>query len=240
NEGNNQAYNVSGGIGLISTKLNVEGPIQKSKSSFLVTGRRTYVDAFLKLSKDSAVNTNKLSFYDLNAKANYILGEKDRLYISGYFGRDNLGVGSIFGLDWGNGTGTVRWNHIFNPKLFSNTSLIYSNYNYTISIRSGATDFDIFSQIRDWNFKEELQWYINSRNSLRMGVNAIFHTIRPGEVTATAESSVNSSKLQKRYSLENAAFVTNTWKATDKINITYGLRATAFSILGKGDFYAID
>ena len=240
NEGNNQAYNVSGGIGLISTKLNVEGPIQKSKSSFLVTGRRTYVDAFLKLSKDSTVNTNKLSFYDLNAKANYILGDKDRLYISGYFGRDNLGVGNIFGLDWGNGTGTVRWNHIFSPKLFSNTSLIYSNYNYTISIRSGATDFDIFSQIRDWNFKEELQWYINSRNSLRMGVNSIFHTIRPGEVTATAESSVNSSKLQKRYSLENAAFVTNTWKATDKINITYGLRATAFSVLGKGDFYAID
>ena len=240
NEGNNQAYNVSGGIGLISTKLNVEGPIQKSKSSFLVTGRRTYVDAFLKLSKDSAVNTNKLSFYDLNAKANYILGEKDRLYISGYFGRDNLGVGSIFGLDWGNGTGTIRWNHIFNPKLFSNTSLIYSNYNYTISIRSGATDFDIFSQIRDWNFKEELQWYINSRNSMRMGVNSIFHTIRPGEVTATAESSVNSSRLQKRYSLENAAFVTNTWKASDKINVTYGLRATAFSVLGKGDFYAID
>lgn len=240
NEGNNQAYNVSGGIGLISTKLNVEGPIQKSKSSFLVTGRRTYVDAFLKLSKDSTVNTNKLSFYDLNAKANYILGEKDRLYISGYFGRDNLGVGNIFGLDWGNGTGTIRWNHIFNPKLFSNTSLIYSNYNYTISIRSGATDFDIFSQIRDWNFKEELQWYINSRNSIRMGVNSIFHTIRPGEVTATAESSVNSSRLQKRYSLENAAFVTNTWKASDKINVTYGLRATAFSILGKGDFYAID
>lgn len=240
NEGNNQAYNVSGGIGLISTKLNVEGPIQKSKSSFLVTGRRTYVDAFLKLSKDSTVNTNKLSFYDLNAKANYILGEKDRLYISGYFGRDNLGVGSIFGLDWGNGTGTIRWNHIFNPKLFSNTSLIYSNYNYTISIRSGATDFDIFSQIRDWNFKEELQWYINSRNSMRMGVNSIFHTIRPGEVTATAESSVNSSRLQKRYSLENAAFVTNTWKASDKINVTYGLRATAFSVLGKGDFYAID
>ncbi len=240
NEGNNQEYNVSGGIGLISAKLNVEGPIQKDRSSFLVTGRRTYVDAFLKLSKDSTVNTNNLSFYDLNAKANYILGKKDRLYLSGYFGRDNLGVGSTFGLAWGNGTGTIRWNHIFSPKLFSNTSLIYSNYNYEISILSGATDFDIFSQIRDWNFKEELQWYINSRNSLRFGVNAIYHTIRPGEVTATAASSVNSSKLQKRYSLENAAFVTNTWKAADKLNITYGLRLTAFSILGKGDFYSFD
>src|SRR5688500_3835018 len=240
NEGNNQAYNVSGGIGLISTKLNVEGPIQKNRSSFLVTGRRTYVDAFLKLSKDSAVNSNNLSFYDFNAKANYILGKKDRIYLSGYFGRDKLGVGSTFGLAWGNGTGTIRWNHIFGPKLFSNTSLIYSNYNYKISIRSGATDFDIFSQIRDWNLKEELQWYINGRNTLRFGMNAIFHTIRPDEVTATAASSINSSKLQKRYSLENAAYATNTWKAADKLNITYGIRLTAFSVLGKGDFYAID
>lgn len=240
NEGNNQGYNVSGGIGLISTKLNIEGPIQKGRSSFLVTGRRTYVDAFLKLSKDSAVNSNNLSFYDFNAKANYILGKKDRIYLSGYFGRDNLGVGSTFGLAWGNGTGTVRWNHIFGPKLFSNTSLIYSNYNYKISIRSGATDFDIFSQIRDWNLKKELQWYMNSRNNIRFGVNAIYHNIRPGEVTATAASSINSSKLQRRYSLENAVYATNTWKVADKVNITYGIRLTAFSILGKGDFYAID
>ncbi|MGZ5221392.1 MAG: TonB-dependent receptor [Chitinophagaceae bacterium] len=240
NEGNNQAYNVSGGIGLISTKLNVEGPIQKNRSSFLVTGRRTYVDAFLKLSKDSTVNSNNLSFYDFNAKANYIIGKKDRIYLSGYFGRDNLGVGSTFGLAWGNGTGTVRWNHIFGPKLFSNTSLIYSNYNYTISIRSGATDFDIFSQIRDWNLKKELQWFVNSKNNIRFGVNAIYHSIRPGEVTATAASSINSSKLQRRYSLENAAYATNTWKAAEKINITYGARLTAFSILGRGDFYAID
>ncbi len=239
NEGNNQDYNVSGGIGLISTKLNVEGPIQKDRSSFLVTGRRTYVDMFLKLSKDSTVNSNNLSFYDFNAKANYILGKKDRLYLSGYFGRDQLGVGNTFGLAWGNGTGTIRWNHIFNPKLFSNTSLIFSNYNYTISIRSGATDFDIFSQIRDWNFKNELQWYFNTKNNIRFGINAIYHSIRPGEVTATAESSVNSSKLQRRYSLENAAYATNTWKAADKLQVTYGLRLTAFSILGKGDFYSI-
>jgi hypothetical protein len=168
------------------------------------------------------------------------LGKKDRLYLSGYFGRDNLGVGSTFGIAWGNGTGTIRWNHIFSPKLFSNTSLILSNYNYTISIRSGATDFDIFSQIRDWNFKEEMQWYINDRNNLKFGVNAIYHNITPGRVTASETSSVNSSQLQKRYSLENAVFATNTWKAADKVNITYGMRLTAFSILGKGDFFAID
>lgn len=240
NEGNNQDYNVSGGIGLISTKLNVEGPIQKNKSSFLVSGRRTYVDMFLKLSNDSAVNNNQLWFYDFNAKANYILGNKDRLYLSGYFGRDKLGVGNTFGLAWGNGTGTIRWNHIFNPKLFSNTSLIFSNYNYNISIRSGATDFDIFSQIRDWNFKKELQWYLNNKHSIRFGLNAIYHSIRPGEVSASAESSVNSSKLQTRYSLENAIYATDTWKAADKLQISYGVRLTGFSVLGRGDFFSID
>ncbi|MCR6720381.1 MAG: TonB-dependent receptor [Chitinophagaceae bacterium] len=144
NDGNNQDYNVSGGIGLISAKLNVEGPIQKDKSSFLVTGRRTYADMFLKLSKDSSINQNKLYFYDLNAKLNYQLGDKDRLYLSGYFGKDHLGVGETFGIQWGNGTGTLRWNHIFNSKLFKNTSLIFSNYKYLINIRSGGDDFDIF------------------------------------------------------------------------------------------------
>ena len=240
NDGNNKDYNVSGGIGLISAKLNVEGPIEKDKSSFLITGRRTYVDMFLKLSNDSTINSNKLFFYDLNAKVNYSLGKKDKLFLSGYFGRDNLGVGNTFGLSWGNATGTIRWNHIYNSKLFSNTSMIFSNYDYNISIRSGATDFDIFSQIRDWNLKHEMQWYANSKNSIRFGFNSIVHTIRPGEVTADAASTINSSFLQKRYSWDNAIYATNTWKASEKINLTYGLRLTAFSIMGKGDFYNID
>lgn len=237
NDGNNQDYNVSGGLGLISAKLNVEGPIQKDKSSFLVTGRRTYVDMFLKLSKDSSVSNNTLYFYDLNAKMNYQLGEKDRLYLSGYFGKDVLGVGKTFGIDWGNGTGTLRWNHIFSSRLFSNTSLIFSNYKYKISIQSGGDDFDIFSKIQDWNLKQEYQLYAGSLHSLRFGFNTIYHTITPGEVKAYSSPSVNSSALQKRYSSENAAYVSDTWKASDRINLTYGLRFSAFSILGKGDYY---
>lgn len=240
NDGNNQDFNVSGGLGLISAKLNVEGPLQKDKSSFLLTGRRTYADVFLKLSGDSTVNRNTLYFYDLNAKLNYQLGDKDRLFLSGYFGKDVLGVGETFGIDWGNGTGTLRWNHIFSNKLFSNTSLIFSNYKYNISIRSGGDDFDIFSQIRDYNLKQEYQWYANGRNNIRFGFNSIYHIITPGEVTASQTSSVNSSALQKRYSWENAAYFTNTWKTSDKVNITYGIRFSAFSILGKGDFYNID
>lgn len=240
NDGNNQDYNVSGGLGLISAKLNVEGPLQKDRSSFLVSGRRTYVDMFLKLSKDSTVNKNTLYFYDLNAKLNYQLGKKDRLYLSGYFGKDVMGVGETFGIDWGNGTGTLRWNHIFSSKIFSNTSLIFSNYKYKISIRSGGDDFDIYSQIRDWNLKQEYQWYANSRNNIRFGFNTIYHIITPGEVKAAASSSLNSVALQKRYSWENAAYITNTWKASEKINITYGMRLSTFSILGEGDYYSID
>jgi hypothetical protein len=240
NDGNNQDYNVSGGIGLISTKLNIEGPIQKDRSSFLVTGRRTYADIFLKLSKDSSINQNILYFYDLNAKLNYQLSDKDRLYLSGYFGKDVLGVGKTFGIDWGNGTGTLRWNHIFNRKLFLNTSLIFSNYNYNISIQSGGDDFDILSKIQDWNLKQEYQWYPNSRNSIRFGFNSIYHTITPGEVKVRQSISVNSSALQKRYSSENAIYITDTWKASGKINLTFGLRLSSFSILGKGDYYIID
>lgn len=241
NDGNNQDYNVSGGIGLISAKLNVEGPVQKDKSSFLITARRTYADMFLKLSKDSTLNRNTLYFYDLNAKLNYNFGDKDRLYVSGYFGRDVLKAGETFGLDWGNATGTIRWNHIFSNKLFSNTSFIVSNYNYNISIRSGANDFNIFSQIRDLNLKQEFQWYLTPRNNLRFGLNSVYHIIRPGEVVpASEQSSFNAQYLQKRFSWENSVYATNTWKAADKVNITYGIRLTSFSILGKGDFFSVD
>jgi CarboxypepD_reg-like domain/TonB-dependent Receptor Plug Domain len=240
NDGSNQGYNVSGGLGVISTKLNVEGPLQKDKSSFLVTGRRTYVDMFLKLAKDSALRQNTLYFYDLNAKLNYQLSDRDRLYLSGYFGKDVLGVGKTFGIEWGNSTGTLRWNHIFNRKLFSNTSLIFSNYNYNISIQSGGDDFDILSKIQDWNLKQEYQWFPDNKNSIRFGFNTIYHTIAPGEIKIRQSVSVNAAALQKRYSSENALYITNTWKASDKINLTYGLRLSSFSVLGKGDYYNID
>jgi hypothetical protein len=240
NDGNNQDYNISGGVGLISAKLNVEGPVQKDKSSFLLTGRRTYVDAFFKASKDSTINKSKLYFYDLNAKMNYELGEKDKLYVSGYFGKDKLGFGDQFSINWGNSTGTLRWNHIFNKKLFSNTSLIYSNYDYEIQIRSGSNDFNIFSQIRDWNLKQDYQLNAGAKSNIRFGWSSTFHTVRPGEITASETSSVASDVQQKRYSLENAVYASHTWKASDKLNITYGSRLTAFSVLGKGDYYTLN
>lgn len=241
NDGNNQDYEVSGGIGLISAKLNVEGPIKKDKSSFLITGRRTYADMFLKLSNDSILQKSRLYFYDLNAKVNYTLGKKDRLYLSGYFGQDVLGASDRFGINWGNATGTIRWNHIYNSKLFSNTSLILSNYKYKITIASEGTNFDIFSQINDWNLKHEFQWYLNNRNNIRIGLNTIYHTLRPGEVRPTNDkSSINLRLLQHRYSWENSIYATNTWKASDRVNVTYGVRLTSFSVLGEGDYFVLD
>lgn len=240
NDGNNQDYQVNGGVGLISSRLSVEGPIQKDKASFLLAGRRTYADMFLKLSNDSAINRNKLYFYDLNTKLNYKLGKKDQLFLSGYFGRDVLGFQDQYSMDWGNGTGTLRWNHIFNNKLFANTSLIFSNYNYKASAKTEADDFTIFSQIRNWNIKQDYQWYLNNRNSIRFGFNSIYHAIRPGEVTAANSSGIGNLQLQKRYAWENAAFASNTWKISDPLTLSYGLRVSSFSALGEGRFYNID
>jgi len=237
NDGNNQELHVNGGLGLISAKINVEGPLQKDKSSFLFSARRTYADMFLKLSNDSSVNKNSLYFYDLNAKLNFTLGSKDKLYLSGYFGRDNMASQDVFGLNWGNATSTLRWNHTFGPRFFSNTSLIYSYYNYKLRINNNGSNFNVLSELRDWNIKEELQFYLNPRNNIRAGFNAIYHTLNPGVLTGGAKSGVNDTSFQKRFGLENAVFVNNSWKASEKWNISYGARLSIFSALGKGDFY---
>lgn len=240
NEGNNQDYEVSGGIGLISSKLNIEGPIAKGKSSFLVTGRRTYADVFLKASSDTSINNSSLYFYDLNAKVNLQVNAKNRLYASGYFGRDVLGFGENFGIDWGNATGTLRWNHLFSDKLFSNTSLIYSRYNYNVKIKSGDNDFKIKSEIEDLNLKQDFQWFPNAGNTLKYGVNVIRHTVIPGQVEASEGSSVNSQPADPSRGLESAAYITHEWKATPRLSLLYGLRLSMFNVLGGADFKTYD
>ncbi|MDE3249194.1 MAG: TonB-dependent receptor [Bacteroidota bacterium] len=238
NEGNNQKTSVSGSLGLISAKLNVEGPIQKNKSSFLVTGRRTYADMLLRL--EDKYKDNQLYFYDLNAKLNYELGRKDKLFVSAYFGRDVLDYNKQFGLLWGNGTGTMRWNHIYSSRLFSNTSFVFSNYNYEFKVRNGTNDIRIFSQIRDWNLKQDYQYSINNNSTVRFGWSGIYHIIRPGEITGSATSSINDKIQDKRYSCENALYASNTFKTGRNITITIGARLSAFTVLGGGNFYQID
>ncbi|MDO6430479.1 TonB-dependent receptor [Flavitalea sp. BT771] len=240
NDGNNKEFHASGGIGLISSRLNIEGPIEKDKSSFIVSARRTYADVFLKLSKDTSTNQNSLYFYDINAKANIRVGAKDHIYFSGYFGKDNLGFGNTFGIDYGNVTGTLRWNHIFNSRLFSNTSLIYSKYNYDIRINSGNNNIGITSYIKDLHFKEDMQYYANASNKVNFGIDVIQHTTSPGVISASETSSFNPLHLQDKHALESSAYFSHDLSLSRRLNINYGLRATAFTIMGPGDFYAYD
>jgi TonB dependent receptor/CarboxypepD_reg-like domain/TonB-dependent Receptor Plug Domain len=231
NEGNDKAYQVKGGIGVISSRVSVEGPIQKEKSSFLITARRTYADVFLKLSDQ--FKDNRLYFYDFNAKANYRINDKNRIFVSGYFGRDNLGLGNSFGIDWGNKTGTLRWNSILNPKLFSNTSIIYSDYNYNINVNASGTGFRINSQIQDWNLKQEFQYFPNTENAWRFGFNSIHHTLTPSRFQT---DSGGGQPQISRYALENAIYANNTYSINRNLNFDYGLRLSSYSILG-GDTY---
>ncbi|HEY6899874.1 MAG TPA: TonB-dependent receptor, partial [Puia sp.] len=240
NDGNTKDYHFGGGIGLISTRLYAEGPIVRDKGSFSVSGRRTYADVFLKFSGDSTVNQNSLYFYDLNVKGNYKFDERNRIFLSGYFGRDNLAFGQTFGIDYGNTTGTARWNHVFNSRLFSNTSFIYSNYSYRIRINSNNNDIHITSDIRDLHLKEDLEYYANADNKVKFGFSIIHHNISPGIISASKSSSYNSLALQDKYSLENALYVSHEWSPGERWHFDYGLRLAEFSVLGPGIFYTYD
>ncbi len=237
NDGNNQGYHASGGIGLIASRLTVEGPIVKDKGSFIVSGRRTYADLFLGLFNDSGINQTDLYFYDINAKANYEINDKNRVYLSGYFGRDRFET-PLFGIDYGNTTATARLNHIFSSKLFSNTSFIYSNYNYTISADAGAIKF--VSKIEDIGLKQDFQYYVNSNNKISFGFNITHHNMAPGILSAAASSSYISQPIQSKFSYENAAYISHDITPAEKIKISYGLRLSAFSVIGPGNFYTYD
>jgi hypothetical protein len=240
NEGNNQKYHIGGGIGLISSRLFVEGPIVKDKGSFIVAARRTYADLFLKLSSDETINQNTLYFYDINVKANYKINDKNRIYLSGYFGRDVLGFNDRFGIDWGNITGTLRWNSIWNDKLFSNTSLVYSDYDYRVEITRTDDEFSLTSIIKALNLKHEFQYYLNNDHKFKFGFQATHHTITPGQVEVSEGSDFNPIELQDRYALESALFFSHNWRINSKLNVEYGLRLSSFSQFGAGDFYSFD
>lgn len=235
-EGNNQKLNVGGGIGLISSRLNVEGPIVKEKGSFLVSARRTYADLFLKLSPDELINNNQLYFYDLNLKTNYIINDKNRLFLSGYFGRDVFEFQQRFGIDWGNITGTLRWNRIWNERWFSNTSVIYSNYDYKVNILQDA-GFSLTSKIENYNIKHEFQFFANPQNTFSIGLNVSKQTIVPGQLETTDDANFSPVKLQNKHTLEHAIYFSNNWKPIPALNIQYGLRLSNYYLLGGGDFY---
>ncbi|WP_073234437.1 TonB-dependent receptor [Pedobacter caeni] len=240
NDGNRKEFTAEGGIGLISSRLKVEGPIVKDKGSFMVSARRTYMDAFFKLSSDSSINSNTLYFYDVNAKANYQLDDKNTLYLSGYFGRDKLGLAETFGFNWGNATVTLRWNHLYSNKLFSNTSLIYSNYNYVIQNFMEENNFEVNSSIKDFNLKQDFEYGLSNDHQLKFGLNIIHHTIAPGKLTADARSSVNETTYENRKGLESAIYISDEWAVSERLNLVYGLRLSGFSLMGPGNFKTYD
>jgi hypothetical protein len=236
-EGNMKRLEVNGGIGLISSKLTVEAPIVKDKGSFIISGRRTYLDAFRGLAPNELAQSATLYFYDLNAKANYKLGDKDRIFISGYFGRDKFGLEDQFGFDWGNTTGTVRWNHLYNDKLFGNTSVIFSNYNYKINFGGGNQSFQIGSEIQDINIKKDFDYYLNSNNTLSFGGDMIYHTFKPGEIETGSDFGFQLNDIENGYSLESAAYISNEQKIKTRLSVIYGLRYSNFIQLGPGDIF---
>ncbi|SKB71512.1 TonB-dependent receptor [Daejeonella lutea] len=240
NDGNKKEFTAEGGIGLISSRLKLEGPIVSDKSSFMISARRTYADAFLAFAKDESIRKNTLYFYDLNAKANYQIDKKNTIYLSGYFGRDELGLNETFGFDWGNATSTLRWNHLFSNRLFSNTSLIYSNYNYVIENFIEENNFKVSSSIRDLNLKQDFQLSLNNSHNVRFGLDLIDHTIAPGSITSNERSSVNEETIEKRNGNEASAYISDEWEINDKFNIVYGVRASSFFLRGPGTFNLYD
>jgi outer membrane cobalamin receptor len=232
-EGNNKSFGVSGGLGTIASRLTVEGPLKKDKSSFIVSGRRTYADMFMKLSANKNLNQSALYFYDLNTKINYKLSDRDRLFISGYFGQDVFKYKEMLRMDWGNATATVRWNHLFTDKLFSNFTAIYSNFNYEIGTPGGNTAFSWKSNIEDVSLKADFSYFPGTRNTLKFGVSTIYHTFNPGVIAPRSEaSSVRPLLLDEKYALENALYISNEQEISPRLSLTYGLRYSFFQNMG--------
>lgn len=238
NEGNNQSHHLSGGIGLISSRLMMEGPLVKDKGSYLVSGRRTYADLFLKLSSDPAINNNQLYFYDFNAKMNYRINERNRVYLSAYYGRDIFDFSGRFGMNWGNSTITARWNHIWNGRTFSNTSFIYSDYDYKVGIDLNPFEFSILSQIKNLNLKHDVQFFASEKLNLSTGYSGIFHTVTPGQVEAPADSEINPIRQEQRYGLEQAVYLSANYKPSSSLVFNVGLRMNSMMMLGPGEFYS--
>ena len=239
-DGNNKKYEVDGGIGLLSSRLTIQGPVQKEKSSFIVSGRRTYIDVLSKpfMSKDSPFNGSGYYFYDLTTKINYRISDKDRLYLSGYFGRDvfnfgNTDNGIAIEIPWGNATTSLRWNHLFNDKLFMNTSLIFSDYRFEFNIAQSEFELKIFSGINDWNTKVDFLYQPNQRHTIKFGSNYTYHEFTPGNASGrSGEVVFEPDEIFKQYSNEGALYLSDDFEVSEALKIHAGLRYSSFQHSG--------
>ena len=222
-DGNNQKLQANGGIGSISSRFLVEGPIQKNKSSFLLASRGSYAHLFLKLTDIE----NVAYFYDLNTKSNFVINDKNKIFVSGYFGRDVFKLQDTFSNTYGNSTFNFRWNHLINEKTFSNTSVIYSNYYYGLKLDFGGFDWN--SSIKNLNLKFDIKNYFSNEFQFNYGLNIIYFDFNPGEISPlTPNSGINYSKLNSKYAIESSAYFDIINKISSNISVRYGLRFNQF------------
>jgi hypothetical protein len=239
-DGNDQKFGFEGGIGLIASRLKLEGPIVKNKGSWMISGRRTYADLFLKLSDDVDVRSSQLYFYDLNLKGNYRINNKNTLFVSGYLGEDILQYSNNFHFSWGNRSGTLRWNHLFHPKLFSNSTVMFSDYKYKIGIQDEQTQFSIHSRIRNSHYKQDFQYFPSVSHTLRFGLQLMSQQIEPLQIRSVDSSSINTSIPDPRMGLDQAVYVSHEWKWNQRVQFDYGLRLGRYVALGPGEYYRFD
>lgn len=248
-EGNDKAFHGQGGIGLISSRLTLEGPIVKDRSSFIVSGRRTYIDVLTKpfINKESQFAGSGYYFYDINAKANYRINDNDRLFLSGYFGRDvftlsgNEAGSPDFKIPWGNATVSARWNHVFTPKLFLNTTATYSDYKFSFDGGQDQFKFKLFSGIRDYGLKLDFSQYPNIRHSVKYGLQYTYHIYTPSTVdVSSGDTEFNIDTPSKLNAHEAAAYVLDEFDITDQLRLNAGVRFSAFAHVGSFREYLFD
>ena len=233
-EGNSKKRTISGGIGTVFSRLAVQGPIKKDKASYFVAGRRSYIDILAKPFTDGAT----LFFYDLTTKVNYDINEKNKLYLSGYFGRDVFKFDERQGFNWGNTTGTLRWNHLFNERLFSNFAFIVSTFDYGFSFGENDEDkFDWNSRIVTYTLKPYFNYFLNTKNELSIGGEGTYYKFNPAEAVGVSDGVTQDISLDKKFAFESAVYIDNTQKVNDRITLRYGLRYSNFQYLGEGTKY---
>ena len=233
-DGNNKEFDVTGGIGTLASRVAVEGPIIKEKSSFIVSARRSYVDLFLK----AASQDNLVHFYDVNAKVNWKSNNSNRFFAAFYTGRDIFNFEDNFGFEWGNMTGTFRWNHLFNERLFSNTSIILSNFDYKLELKDAVQGFRWISNLQEFSFKNDLYYSLNTANGLSFGYHLTGRRFSPGEISPNVEGSIfQTVALQHMYALDHGIYASNLQHLSDRITLEYGLRLSVFQNIGPGDVY---
>jgi hypothetical protein len=237
-DGNNKNFQVQGGLGTLASRLSVQGPIKQDKASFLLSGRVSNIGAYLK----AADVDNGVTFYDLNGKVNWKVNDKNRFFVSGYLGRDKITFDDgEAGFGWGNATATFRWNHLFNERLFSNTSLIVSRFDYSLEINDPAQGFKWTSDLTEVSLKNDLSYFINTNNELTFGYHLTSRRFQPARIVPTSDGSLfKRTEFQKMYALDHALFISNEQRVNDQISLEYGVRLSIFQNVGPGKVYRYD